>query len=194
MSSFPSLHRRDAIRLTFCVWYRLYRSYSFTFIPSMGQLLAGDRDSYQYLIESIERFPTQPTFARMMRSAGFALAGSPEAKALGWDALPDTLTSGRGAGSSSAGGQGPGAWLQSLGEAGLGVASHLPGIGEVVQRQKHAVEEQRMLNADVAGAWQDLSLGIASIWVGVKPAPVPAPASGQTQAEQGATEGPGSSA
>jgi 2-methoxy-6-polyprenyl-1,4-benzoquinol methylase len=31
----------------------------------MGQLLAGDRDSYQYLIESIERFPTQVEFARL---------------------------------------------------------------------------------------------------------------------------------
>jgi 2-methoxy-6-polyprenyl-1,4-benzoquinol methylase len=48
-------------------------------IPSLGQVLAGDRDSYQYLVESIERFPTQPRFARMMKDAGFHLAGSPEA-------------------------------------------------------------------------------------------------------------------
>lgn len=34
-------------------------------IPLLGQILASDRDSYQYLIESIERFPTQPEFAQM---------------------------------------------------------------------------------------------------------------------------------
>ena len=44
---------------------RVYKQYSFNFIPLMGQLLAGDRDSYQYLIESIERFPTQVEFARL---------------------------------------------------------------------------------------------------------------------------------
>lgn len=48
-------------------------------IPSLGQVLAGDRDSYQYLVESIERFPTQARFARMMKEAGFSLAGSQEA-------------------------------------------------------------------------------------------------------------------
>lgn len=58
---------------------RFYRQYSFNVIPSLGQVLAGDRDSYQYLVESIERFPTQPEFARMMKRAGFHLAGSPEA-------------------------------------------------------------------------------------------------------------------
>lgn len=34
-------------------------------IPLLGQILASDRASYQYLIESIERFPSQPEFAQM---------------------------------------------------------------------------------------------------------------------------------
>lgn len=38
----------------------------------MGTILAGDRDSYQYLVESIRRFPPQPEFAQMIRDAGFA--------------------------------------------------------------------------------------------------------------------------
>jgi 2-methoxy-6-polyprenyl-1,4-benzoquinol methylase len=44
---------------------RLYRQYSFQFIPIMGKVLAGDADSYQYLVESIERFPSQPEFAQL---------------------------------------------------------------------------------------------------------------------------------
>ncbi|MDG3041342.1 bifunctional demethylmenaquinone methyltransferase/2-methoxy-6-polyprenyl-1,4-benzoquinol methylase UbiE [Roseicyclus marinus] len=50
---------------------KLYDLYSFNVIPRMGQLIAGDRDSYQYLVESIRRFPDQETFAAMIRSAGF---------------------------------------------------------------------------------------------------------------------------
>lgn len=50
---------------------RLYDLYSFNVIPRMGQLIAGDRDSYQYLVESIRRFPDQETFAQMIRDAGF---------------------------------------------------------------------------------------------------------------------------
>jgi demethylmenaquinone methyltransferase / 2-methoxy-6-polyprenyl-1,4-benzoquinol methylase len=50
---------------------RLYDLYSFNVIPRMGQLIAGDRDSYQYLVESIRRFPDQETFADMIRAAGF---------------------------------------------------------------------------------------------------------------------------
>ncbi|TIA90433.1 hypothetical protein E3P99_01574 [Wallemia hederae] len=48
-----------------------YSTYSFNVIPAMGHLVAGDRESYQYLVESIERFPDQATFAQMMRDAGF---------------------------------------------------------------------------------------------------------------------------
>ena len=50
---------------------KLYDLYSFNVIPRMGQLIANDRDSYQYLVESIRRFPDQDTFADMIRRAGF---------------------------------------------------------------------------------------------------------------------------
>jgi demethylmenaquinone methyltransferase/2-methoxy-6-polyprenyl-1,4-benzoquinol methylase len=50
---------------------KLYDLYSFNVIPRMGQVIAGDRDSYQYLVESIRRFPDQETFAAMIRTAGF---------------------------------------------------------------------------------------------------------------------------
>ncbi|MBF9031223.1 bifunctional demethylmenaquinone methyltransferase/2-methoxy-6-polyprenyl-1,4-benzoquinol methylase UbiE [Rhodobacterales bacterium HKCCE3408] len=50
---------------------RLYDLYSFNVIPRMGQLIANDRDSYQYLVESIRKFPDQETFASMIREAGF---------------------------------------------------------------------------------------------------------------------------
>jgi len=50
---------------------RLYDLYSFNVIPRMGQVIAGDRDSYQYLVESIRRFPDQETFAAMIRTSGF---------------------------------------------------------------------------------------------------------------------------
>lgn len=49
-----------------------YDRYSFNVIPPLGQLVANDRDSYQYLVESIRRFPDQETFAGMIREAGFA--------------------------------------------------------------------------------------------------------------------------
>lgn len=49
-----------------------YDRYSFNVIPVMGQIVAGDRDSYQYLVESIRKFPDQETFAAMIRQAGFS--------------------------------------------------------------------------------------------------------------------------
>ena len=49
----------------------LYDRYSFNVIPPLGQALAGDRASYQYLVESIRRFPDQETFAGMIAAAGF---------------------------------------------------------------------------------------------------------------------------
>ena len=48
-----------------------YDAYSFNVIPRMGQLIANDRDSYQYLVESIRKFPDQDTFLEMLISAGF---------------------------------------------------------------------------------------------------------------------------
>ena len=50
---------------------RLYDLYSFNVIPVLGQVVAGDRESYQYLVESIRKFPEQEVFARMIRAAGF---------------------------------------------------------------------------------------------------------------------------
>lgn len=49
----------------------LYDRYSFNVIPPMGQMIANDRDSYQYLVESIRKFPAQEPFADMIRDAGF---------------------------------------------------------------------------------------------------------------------------
>ena len=48
-----------------------YDAYSFAVIPRLGQVLAGDKDSYQYLVESIRKFPKQEQFAEMIREAGF---------------------------------------------------------------------------------------------------------------------------
>jgi demethylmenaquinone methyltransferase / 2-methoxy-6-polyprenyl-1,4-benzoquinol methylase len=50
---------------------RAYDLYSFAILPRLGQAVARDRDAYQYLIESIRRFPPQAELAAMMREAGF---------------------------------------------------------------------------------------------------------------------------
>lgn len=50
---------------------QLYDYYSFSVIPALGELVAGDRESYQYLVESIRRFPSQEMFASMIADAGF---------------------------------------------------------------------------------------------------------------------------
>ncbi|NOD78350.1 MULTISPECIES: bifunctional demethylmenaquinone methyltransferase/2-methoxy-6-polyprenyl-1,4-benzoquinol methylase UbiE [unclassified Ruegeria] len=50
---------------------KLYDLYSFNVIPRMGKLIANDFDSYQYLVESIRKFPDQETFLGMIRTAGF---------------------------------------------------------------------------------------------------------------------------
>lgn len=88
----------------------MYKQYSFSVIPPLGQLLVGDRDSYQYLVESIERFPTQREFADMIADAGFLSPGSAEAQSMGLPRL-----------------SGP------------------------------------------SGAYEDLTLGVATIWTGIKP-------------------------
>ncbi|MEM9938395.1 MAG: class I SAM-dependent methyltransferase [Pseudomonadota bacterium] len=49
-----------------------YDTYSFNVIPPMGAMVAGDRDSYQYLIESIRQFPKQDVFKAEIESAGFS--------------------------------------------------------------------------------------------------------------------------
>ena len=50
-------------------WF--YDRYSFNLIPKMGELIADDRSSYQYLVESIRKFPDQETFLGMVEAAGF---------------------------------------------------------------------------------------------------------------------------
>jgi len=51
---------------------KLYDNYSFALIPKIGALVTKDRDSYQYLVESIRMFPKQEELKRMMEQAGFA--------------------------------------------------------------------------------------------------------------------------
>lgn len=48
-----------------------YDAYSHKLVPELGKLIAGDADSYRYLIESIRRFPPMPEFETMIRDAGF---------------------------------------------------------------------------------------------------------------------------
>ena len=50
----------------------VYDLYSFGVIPRLGSALAGDSESYQYLVESIRRFPVPAQFAAMVEAAGFA--------------------------------------------------------------------------------------------------------------------------
>jgi demethylmenaquinone methyltransferase / 2-methoxy-6-polyprenyl-1,4-benzoquinol methylase len=49
-----------------------YDRYSFSVIPKLGEIVTGDRDSYQYLVESIRRFPDQESFAARIKAAGFS--------------------------------------------------------------------------------------------------------------------------
>jgi ubiquinone/menaquinone biosynthesis methyltransferase len=48
----------------------VYDQYSFAVIPAMGHAVTGDRDSYQYLVESIRKFPNQTALASRMEAAG----------------------------------------------------------------------------------------------------------------------------
>ena len=50
----------------------LYEAYSFNLLPALGAAVTGDREAYQYLVESIRRFPDQETFAAMIADAGLA--------------------------------------------------------------------------------------------------------------------------
>ncbi|KAL2916422.1 hypothetical protein HK105_204178 [Polyrhizophydium stewartii] len=59
----------------------VYDLYSFQVIPVLGQLVANDRASYEYLVESIRKFPPQIEFARMIQDAGFTVVGQ------GWEDL-----------------------------------------------------------------------------------------------------------
>lgn len=53
------------------IYKDLYDVYSFSVIPAVGELVTGDRESYQYLVESVRRFPPQKQFAQMIAEAGF---------------------------------------------------------------------------------------------------------------------------
>ncbi|KAH4212264.1 2-methoxy-6-polyprenyl-1,4-benzoquinol methylase [Parastagonospora nodorum] len=63
----------------------VYQRWSFGAIPLIGQLVAGDRDSYQYLVESIARFPSQEEFRDMIKDAGFEVPGK------GWEDLTNGI-------------------------------------------------------------------------------------------------------
>jgi demethylmenaquinone methyltransferase / 2-methoxy-6-polyprenyl-1,4-benzoquinol methylase len=51
---------------------RIYDLFSFKVIPPLGRAVTGDAESYQYLVESIRKFPRPDAFAEMIRSAGFS--------------------------------------------------------------------------------------------------------------------------
>eukprot|EP00842_Homolaphlyctis_polyrhiza_P005272 jgi/Hompol1/5746/HPOL_004673-RA len=59
----------------------VYDAYSFHMIPLLGEIVAGDRESYKYLVESIRKFPAQLEFARIIQDAGFTIVGQ------GWEDL-----------------------------------------------------------------------------------------------------------
>lgn len=67
-----------------------YDVFSFSVIPAIGKLVAGDGEAYRYLVESIRRFPDQDSFADMLRAAGFGrvsftnLSGGVAALHQGW--------------------------------------------------------------------------------------------------------------
>lgn len=50
---------------------KLYDAYSFNVIPKLGEMISNDRDSYQYLVESIRKHPPQEELKQMMLDAGF---------------------------------------------------------------------------------------------------------------------------
>lgn len=57
--------------MTFPGMKEMYDLYSHKLVPQIGKAVAGDEDSYRYLIESIRRFPPMPEFEGMIREAGF---------------------------------------------------------------------------------------------------------------------------
>jgi demethylmenaquinone methyltransferase/2-methoxy-6-polyprenyl-1,4-benzoquinol methylase len=69
---------------------KLYELYSFQVIPRVGEAVTGDREAYQYLVESIRKFPKPKAFAQMIETAGFrrvsfkAMTGGVVALHSGW--------------------------------------------------------------------------------------------------------------
>ena len=58
-------------RIPIPLMQKAYDLYSFNIIPKLGELVVNDRDSYQYLIESIRKFPKQDLFFKMIEHTGF---------------------------------------------------------------------------------------------------------------------------
>ena len=50
---------------------KIYDAFSFNLVPRLGKLIANDAESYQYLIESIRKFPSQKKLANLVAEAGF---------------------------------------------------------------------------------------------------------------------------
>ena len=69
---------------------KLYDAYSFAILPKLGEVIAGDRQAYTYLAESIRRFPDQQSLVAHMAAAGFSqikvqnLSGGIAAIHTGW--------------------------------------------------------------------------------------------------------------
>jgi 2-methoxy-6-polyprenyl-1,4-benzoquinol methylase len=81
---FACLEFSDVTNLLFNA---VYKRWSFGAIPLIGQLVAGDRASYQYLVESIDKFPSQKDFRDMIVGAGFMAPGE------GWENLTGGIAS-----------------------------------------------------------------------------------------------------
>ncbi len=76
-----SVSRAEARRRFLCLEFstvdvpgldRIYDLFSFKVIPPLGRAVTGDAESYQYLVESIRKFPRPGAFAEMIRAAGFS--------------------------------------------------------------------------------------------------------------------------
>lgn len=74
-------------KVTHPLFAQVYDSYSFSVLPLLGTILAGDRESYQYLVESIRQFPPQEEFATMIQEAGFKTGGLWEGRRGAWTDL-----------------------------------------------------------------------------------------------------------
>ena len=72
---FPSLYEGlpnaliEAVNNDLISW--IYDKYSFNIIPKLGEFVSNDRESYQYLVESIRKFPNQEKFSEMIINEGF---------------------------------------------------------------------------------------------------------------------------
>ena len=53
------------------IFKKVYDAYSFKAIPRIGHAITGDRAAYQYLVESIRKFPRKDLFSKMIERSGF---------------------------------------------------------------------------------------------------------------------------